>query len=192
MMAHIYRRGESDDDGLHISSPRVTFRDGDGFGVKGQVLIVGTLPNLTVIAFDDIGWVLDRGKLDGRQIPHPAPHPGNPGGAVTHPDYIPLALALSLLRRESLDGEIRGGNLWGQLWSLQEGEFGGGASVTDLWLILLCIIVAFGLEWHGYSEGKRKGFEQGYCQGRTDANLWWIKADEGVDQVRQEMWRENS
>jgi flagellar biosynthesis/type III secretory pathway protein FliH len=62
----------------------------------------------------------------------------------------------------------------------------------NLWIGLLAIAIAYFLEWHGYSEGKRKGFEQGYCRGRTDANLWWIKMEEQVDQARQTIWKENT
>lgn len=62
----------------------------------------------------------------------------------------------------------------------------------NLWIGLLVLILAIFLEWHGYSEGKRKGFAQGYCKGHTDADLWWIKAEEGADQARQEIWRENT
>jgi len=63
--------------------------------------------------------------------------------------------------------------------------------VTDRWLLLLVLAIFFGLEWRAYSEGKKRGFQQGYCRGRTDANLWWIKLEENADQARQEIWREN-
>ena len=62
----------------------------------------------------------------------------------------------------------------------------------NLWIVLLALILAFCLEWHGYAEGKKKGFEKGYCKGHTDADLWWSKLECDVDQVRQEMRRENS
>ena len=61
----------------------------------------------------------------------------------------------------------------------------------NLWIALLVLLLAFFLEWHGYSEGKRKGYERGYCQGRTDANLWWIHLEVDVDEARQKIWREN-
>jgi hypothetical protein len=64
--------------------------------------------------------------------------------------------------------------------------------MNQLWIALLVLLIAFFLEWHGYSEGKRKGFEQGYCRGHTDANLWWIKAEEETDQARQEIRREET
>jgi hypothetical protein len=60
---------------------------------------------------------------------------------------------------------------------------------VNLWIGLLALGLASFLEWHGYAEGKKKGYELGYCRGRTDANLWWIKADEGADEARQVIWR---
>jgi hypothetical protein len=63
---------------------------------------------------------------------------------------------------------------------------------VNFWIGLLVIALVFFCEWHGYFSGKKKGFEQGYCKGRTDANLWWVKLEEGVDEARQIIWRENS
>jgi hypothetical protein len=62
----------------------------------------------------------------------------------------------------------------------------------NLWIALLVIVLAFCLEWHGYSEGKKKGFAKGYTKGHTDADLWWIKVECGSDEARQEIWRENT
>jgi|HubBroStandDraft_2_1064218.scaffolds.fasta_scaffold36907_3 hypothetical protein len=61
----------------------------------------------------------------------------------------------------------------------------------NLLIVLLVLILAFCLECHGYAKGKQKGLKQGYCLGRTDANLWWLKVECEVDQERQEIWKEN-
>jgi hypothetical protein len=53
MMAHIYRHG--DKDGLHIDTPRVTFREVPD-GPDRQAIILGTLPNITAIPFSEIDW----------------------------------------------------------------------------------------------------------------------------------------
>jgi hypothetical protein len=62
----------------------------------------------------------------------------------------------------------------------------------NLWNALLVLLVAVLLECSAYSKGKKKGFEQGYCRGRTDANLWWLKVECEVSEARHEIWREDT
>ena len=99
------------------------------------------------------------------------------------------------MRRRAGGGVAEGFSLmatgahWKAFWS---GSDAAGSEAVNLWIALLVIILAFCLEWHGYSEGKKKGFQRGYCRGRTDSNLWWIKLEEQADQARQEIWRENT
>jgi len=52
MVAHIYRHG--DPDGMHIETNRVTLRD--GIGLAQRALVLGTLPDITSIVFEDIDW----------------------------------------------------------------------------------------------------------------------------------------
>jgi len=62
---------------------------------------------------------------------------------------------------------------------------------VNLWFAILVLLVAFLLEWHGYREGRKKGFEQGFRRGYTDANIWWLKSEVDVDEARQIIWKEN-
>lgn len=55
MMAHVYRVGESDTEGLHESTTRTTMRPGFR-GINEPCLILGTLPHVTVIKMKDIRW----------------------------------------------------------------------------------------------------------------------------------------
>lgn len=57
MFVHIYRQNESDSDGLHQSTTRVTFRQEFHFGsVYEPCIVLGTLPHVTVIKMKDIRW----------------------------------------------------------------------------------------------------------------------------------------
>lgn len=57
MFVHVYRKNESDKDGLHQSATRITFKSEDHFSfITEPVLIIGTLPNTTVIRMKDIRW----------------------------------------------------------------------------------------------------------------------------------------
>lgn len=62
----------------------------------------------------------------------------------------------------------------------------------NLWVVLSALVFFAVFQYLAYRDGKRKGFEQGYCRGRTDANLWWIKLEYEVDQARQKIWREHA
>ncbi len=57
MFVHVFRNNETDKDGLHQSTLRVTFKSEDHFsGIYEPVLILGTLPHTTVIKMKDIRW----------------------------------------------------------------------------------------------------------------------------------------
>jgi len=60
------------------------------------------------------------------------------------------------------------------------------------WIALLVLIIAIVLEWHGYHEGKRKGFEQGFRRGYADGTLWWLRSEIDINEVRHEMWKEKT
>jgi hypothetical protein len=40
--------------------------------------------------------------------------------------------------------------------------------------------------------GYKSGFNEGYQQGRKDADDWWVGAEQQADQARQTIWREES
>lgn len=56
MMVHVYRVGESDNEGLHEQSARVTVFNHDHPRYGAASLVIGTLPNLTVIPLSKIRW----------------------------------------------------------------------------------------------------------------------------------------
>jgi hypothetical protein len=59
MIAHIYRKGEEDTEGLHVETTRVTvFQDSTAlrFREDGKPVLVLGAPQLQVIAMDEIRW----------------------------------------------------------------------------------------------------------------------------------------
>jgi hypothetical protein len=58
VVIHVYRVGEGDDEGLHVETPRVTiFNHPDSrYCDCAPCLVLGTLPNLTVIELAKIRW----------------------------------------------------------------------------------------------------------------------------------------
>lgn len=60
-------------------------------------------------------------------------------------------------------------------------------NIVAVLAIALCFVVltcAY-FEHHGY----KKGVEDGYEQGRRDADNWWLGCEGEIDQARQEMWK---
>lgn len=55
----------------------------------------------------------------------------------------------------------------------------------------LCAGVALLLGYCVWSslESYKRGYADGYKQGRTDADSWWIETEAQADQARQEIWR---
>lgn len=57
MFVHIYRQNETDMDGLHQSVSRITMKNYDSrLNINEPSIILGTLPNTTVIKMKDIRW----------------------------------------------------------------------------------------------------------------------------------------
>jgi len=58
MMVHVYRVGERDDEGLHAYYPRVTVfaQDDTSTRYEPPCLVLGTLPDVTVIPMAKIRW----------------------------------------------------------------------------------------------------------------------------------------
>jgi hypothetical protein len=40
--------------------------------------------------------------------------------------------------------------------------------------------------------GYKAGHKDGYAMGRKDADNWWVRTEEQVDHVRQNIWREEA
>ena len=61
------------------------------------------------------------------------------------------------------------------------GVLGGFASV-----VVLCIL----FRDLGYKAGARDGYQEGFAAARELTECWWMRLETEVDQVRQEIWRE--
>lgn len=67
----------------------------------------------------------------------------------------------------------------------------GGASVIPF-LIGLGIALAILAVWYGYWIGAKDGWKQGRDEGRKQSDNWWIGAEQQVEEVRKEIWREDA
>jgi hypothetical protein len=61
--------------------------------------------------------------------------------------------------------------------------------ISSLTLVALLVAV---IHERGYRAGAKAGWRNGYQVGLTDANNWWIRAEEQADEERQKIWKEDA